>query len=104
MNNHVFFVPAAHPCLNGHFPGNPIVPGVVILGEVLAGLPQKTLTRSVLIKSTRLNAQLLPDEHATVSYKIKNETIRYEVTVLRGGTSITIASGSLTTQPDESSQ
>jgi len=29
-------IPADHPCLPGHFPGNPLVPGVVILDEVIA--------------------------------------------------------------------
>ena len=29
-------VPTDHPCLAGHFPGNPIVPGVVILDFVVA--------------------------------------------------------------------
>lgn len=28
-------IPADHPSLTGHFPGNPIVPAVVILDEVL---------------------------------------------------------------------
>lgn len=31
-----FTVPADHPCLPGHFPGHPIVPGVVVLDEAVA--------------------------------------------------------------------
>lgn len=27
---------ATHPALAGHFPGNPIIPGVILLDEVLA--------------------------------------------------------------------
>jgi len=30
-----FRISAKHPCLSGHFPGNPIVPGTVILDEVM---------------------------------------------------------------------
>jgi len=29
-----------HPSLPGHFPGNPVVPGVVILEEVLEAIRQ----------------------------------------------------------------
>jgi 3-hydroxymyristoyl/3-hydroxydecanoyl-(acyl carrier protein) dehydratase len=31
-------IAAGHPSLAGHFPGNPVVPGVVILDEVLRAL------------------------------------------------------------------
>ena len=33
-----FSIGADHPCLPGHFPGNPLVPGVVILDRVVAAL------------------------------------------------------------------
>ena len=33
-----FKVPHEHPCLAGHFPGNPIVPGVIIINEIISAL------------------------------------------------------------------
>ncbi len=52
-----FAIAAGHPCLPGHFPGDPLVPGVVLLdhvlalvlpaGAVAAGLPMVKFLRPV---------------------------------------------------------
>ena len=36
--NRSFTVGAEHPCLRGHFPGAPVVPGVLILEEVMRAI------------------------------------------------------------------
>ena len=47
-------VPAAHPCLPGHFPGQPVVPGVLLLDALavaLAGaVPSVRLARLARVK------------------------------------------------------
>lgn len=62
-----FSIPADHPCLPGHFPGRPLVPGVVVLEAVLQALAQ----RGVVIEALRLPQvkflqPLLPEQVAQV--------------------------------------
>lgn len=58
-----FIIPGDHPCLKGHFPSHPIVPGVVILDEV-AGLVTKMRPESRISAVTQVKflSPLLPGE------------------------------------------
>ena len=56
-------IPAEHPSLPGHFPGAPIVPGVVILDEVAEALAQwRDNTQLVAIKTVKFLAPLKPEQ------------------------------------------
>jgi len=56
-------VTKAHPSLAGHFPGNPIVPGVVLLDEIIETLLQCHSGLKVEgISSVKFLAPLLPGE------------------------------------------
>jgi 3-hydroxymyristoyl/3-hydroxydecanoyl-(acyl carrier protein) dehydratase len=61
-------IPADHPALPGHFPGQPVVPGVVLLDLVQSAL-RETLPRAqiTVLTSVKFFAPLLPEEEATVT-------------------------------------
>lgn len=88
-----FVVDPAHPSLEGHFPGNPLLPGVVVLDHVIAateawlgehwragGLPQ-----------VKFLSPLRPGDAAEVRLVLREGRVHF--TVLRGDT--TVAQGIL---------
>jgi 3-hydroxyacyl-[acyl-carrier-protein] dehydratase len=63
-----FSIPSDHPCLAGHFPGRPIVPGVVILDEVVAFiLRDRPGNRLAGLDDVKLLAPVLPGDEVTVT-------------------------------------
>jgi 3-hydroxyacyl-[acyl-carrier-protein] dehydratase len=60
-------IPANHPSLPGHFPGEPIVPGVVILDEIAAALNECDAgARLTGIPTVKFLAPLEPDESLVI--------------------------------------
>ena len=65
---------ANHPTLPGHFPGTPLVPGVVILDEVLAVLIEwRQDSQLTGIRMVKFLAPLQPEQAFTISLSARSE-------------------------------
>lgn len=89
-------ISADNPCLPGHFPGRPLVPGVVILERVLQAVEQAHgPLRSVGLPQVKFMQPLLPGQTAEVV--LEGAPPRWRFRVLRGDQ--LLASGEITGEP-----
>lgn len=90
-----FTIAHEHPSLPGHFPGNPVVPGVVVLGEVLAAAERLTGARigALRLPQVKFVQPLLPGQPARIEMERSGGRLRFRV--LRDGQ--LIASGDIGT-------
>lgn len=85
-----FAIPADHPCLPGHFPGRPLVPGVVLLERVIEAIEAAHGPLAGLrLPQVKFLRPLLPDEDATI--ELDGAAPRWRFRVLRDG--VVLASG-----------
>ena len=84
-------LPPDHPSLPGHFPGHPVVPGVVILDRVLAAIESVHGTLGGLrMPQVKFMRPLLPGQAATI--ELDGEQPRWRFRVLHADGAL-IASG-----------
>jgi 3-hydroxyacyl-[acyl-carrier-protein] dehydratase len=72
-------ISASHPCLPGHFPGQPVVPGVVILDHVAACLERMQVGRLWRMSSVKFVAPLFPEQDAQLHVRIEEKRVRFRV-------------------------
>ena len=66
-------IPADHPSLAGHFPGAPIVPGVVVLDEVAAALAEwRKDSRLTGVTSVKFIAPIKPGQSLVIGFDSTN--------------------------------
>lgn len=86
-------VPSGHPAIAGHFPGNPVVPGVLILEELILAT-NRWLGEDIRIRrlqQAKFLAPLRPGEEAVIVLARTGGSLRFSV---RRG-SVVIAAGAL---------
>lgn len=72
--------PAEHPVFAGHFPGRPIVPGVMLLDWVLAESEKLTAKKVKAIQSAKFQSPALPQE--VLQLELEESTGRMNFKVL----------------------
>ena len=82
-----FTVPHDHPALPGHFPGRPVVPGVVVLERVVEAIEAAQGPLGALrLPQVKFVQPLLPGEAAEIA--LEGEAPRWRFRVTRQGDAI----------------
>lgn len=94
-------IPSDHPAFKGHFPGTPIVPGVVLLDKVIDALSKESglTVTEWQISSVKFLSPLTPGETASLEYEhLANGSIKFEVFCPESDNQRQIVIGSLSTK------
>ncbi|HSV81060.1 MAG TPA: hypothetical protein VLK85_17825 [Ramlibacter sp.] len=88
-----FQVAMDHPSLSGHFPGRPLVPGVLLLDHVLQAISRLTDCDVGGLRQVKFMSALLPGEHALGSCDVDGLRVSFRVLTRRQGADVVVAEG-----------
>lgn len=74
-----FAIDASHAALPGHFPGQPVVPGVVLLDHVAAAVEHESNVRIAKLQQVKFLRPLLPDEIAELAIERETDASRFVI-------------------------
>jgi 3-hydroxyacyl-[acyl-carrier-protein] dehydratase len=78
MHEQEVLIPADHPSLEGHFPGHPVVPGVVILDELRKALQGWREGAGIAgLTQVKFNAPLFPGEPLRVEFEDRGGRVAF---------------------------
>lgn len=72
-------IPALHPVFAGHFPGHPIVPGVMLLDWVHAAIESRLGHSVTCLMDAKFLSPAKPDEMLELSLDAGGAVVRFEV-------------------------
>ncbi|HEY7872078.1 MAG TPA: hydroxymyristoyl-ACP dehydratase [Rudaea sp.] len=74
-----FHITASHPALPGHFPGDPIVPGVVLLERVVAAARRAFGADVTGLPQVKFLRPLWPDEIAELRIERSGASAKFSI-------------------------
>lgn len=79
MNQLPLSIPADHPAFAGHFPGRPIVPGVVLIDHAQHAIETATGLRLVGLAVAKFLSPVGPGEALSVAFEQVEAGVRFQV-------------------------
>jgi len=88
-------VPADHPSLSGHFPGQPIAPGVLLLDMIAAEIRRAhSGARLMSIPVAKFHRAVKPGEAVDVTVDIETEAAKLRARFMAETQGLAVAEGS----------